>query len=243
MRRLSILAGCLLVVVTAGADRALADVSISVDKATQRMSVSVDGQERHSWPVSTGLARYDTPTGSYIPFRLEKDHFSKEWDDAPMPHSIFFTSRGHAIHGSDATQRLGSPASHGCIRLSRENAAILFDLVKEQGLEKTKVVVSGEHATVAASKKDRVQTAERKPVARKRDQVQTAARNPVPVADKKAPVRAAERELRKRTITALRTSRGQGWAGEPRRRVVVQSQYQYPQPQAFWFPFSYGAPN
>jgi hypothetical protein len=151
------------------------------------MSVLVDGQERHSWPVSTGLARYDTPTGSYTPFRLEKDHFSKEWDDAPMPHSIFFTNRGHAIHGSDAIQRLGSPASHGCIRLSRENAAILFDLVKEQGLEKTKVVVSGEHTTIAASKKDQVLTADRKPVS---------------VARKKVPVRIVEREPRKRRIIA-----------------------------------------
>jgi hypothetical protein len=192
------------------------------------MSVLVDGQERHSWPVFTGLARYDTPTGSYTPFRLEKDHFSKEWDDAPMPHSIFFTNRGHAIHGSDAIQRLGSPASHGCIRLSRENAAILFDLVKEQGLEKTKVVVSGEHTTIAASKKDQVQTADRKPVS---------------VARKKVPVRIVEREPRKRRTIAHRASRGQVWAGETRRRVVVHSQYQYSQPQAFWFPFSYGAPN
>ena len=123
MRRLSLLSGCLLMVLSGGADGALADVFISVDKDTQRMVVLVDGEQRHFWPVSTGLAQYDTPTGSFTPFRLAKDHFSKEWDDAPMPHSIFFTSRGHAIHGSDATRRLGSPASHGCIRLSRENAA------------------------------------------------------------------------------------------------------------------------
>ena len=273
MRRLSLLTGCLLVVLTSGTGRALADVAITVDKAAQRMSVVVDGQERHSWPVSTGLTRYDTPTGSYTPFRLEKDHFSKEWDDAPMPHSIFFTSRGHAIHGSDATQRLGSPASHGCIRLSRENAAILFDLVTEQGLEKTKVVVTGEHVTVAtgqkdgeakvtagktdraqtaergsavvARKKDRAQTAERESaaVARKRDRVQTAAQKLAALPHKKAPVRIVEGEQRKRRTMAERGSRGQGWAGETRRRVVVHSQYPYPQPQPFWFPFSYGAPN
>ncbi len=227
MRRLSLLSGCLLVVLTAGADGALADVFISVDKATQRMAVLVDGEQRHFWPVSTGLARYDTPTGSYTPFRLEKDHFSKEWDDAPMPHSIFFTSRGHAIHGSDATKRLGSPASHGCIRLSRENAAILFNLVKEQGLENTKVVVSGEDATatVTAGKKDRVQTAARKPVA---------------VARKKDRVQIAEREQRQPKTVVTRASRSPVWAGETRRQVV---QYQYPQPQPFWSPFSYAAPN
>src|SRR4028119_1930600 len=150
MRRLSLPVGCLLGALTPGADAALADVFISVDKATQRMAVLVDGERQHFWPVSTGLARYDTPTGSYTPFRLAKDHFSKEWDDAPMPHSIFFTSRGHAIHGSDATRRLGSPASHGCIRLSRANPATLFSLVQQEGLSDTKVVVSGEEAARTA---------------------------------------------------------------------------------------------
>lgn len=125
---------------------AFASVLIEVDKSTQRMKVTVDGQGRHSWPVSTGLAKYATPTGSYTPFRLEEDHRSKEWDDAPMPHSIFFTSRGHAIHGSDATRRLGSPASHGCVRLSRANAAALYALVQQEGLGNTKVVVRGDEA-------------------------------------------------------------------------------------------------
>ena len=162
MRFLNLFYAYFLIVLIAGADQAIAAVLIKVDKSTQQMSVSVDGEERHSWPVSTGLPRYATPKGSYTPFRLEEDHFSKEWDDAPMPHSIFFTSRGHAIHGSDATGRLGSPASHGCIRLSRENAATLFDLVKEQGLGNTKVVVSGEEATVTAKKKEWVRVAERK---------------------------------------------------------------------------------
>jgi len=166
MRPFHPFAACAVILLSVGVDQALAEVLITVDKATQRMGVSVDGEERHTWPVSTGLPRYATPKGSYTPFRLEEDHYSKEWDDAPMPHSIFFTSRGHAIHGSDAIQRLGSPASHGCIRLSRENAATLFDLVKEQGLENTKVVVSGEEATVTAKKKDRVRVAARKKATR-----------------------------------------------------------------------------
>ena len=32
---------------------------------------------------------------------MEVMHYSQEWDNAGMPHSIFFTSRGHAVHGSD----------------------------------------------------------------------------------------------------------------------------------------------
>jgi len=74
---------------------------------------------------------------------MEVEHYSEEWDDAPMPHSIFFTAAGHAIHGSNATRHLGSPASHGCIRISASNAAKLFALVKAEGMSATRVVVTG----------------------------------------------------------------------------------------------------
>src|SRR5215207_2788478 len=116
---------------------------ISIDKTAQQMSVAIDGVRRHVWPVSTGRAGYATPVGNFQPFRMEEDHYSKEWDDAPMPHSIFFTKVGHAIHGSLAVRRLGTPASHGCVRLSPDNAATLYALVQEEGLPKTRVVING----------------------------------------------------------------------------------------------------
>src|SRR4051794_30882743 len=84
---------------------ASANVLIWIDKSAQRMTVSVDGAPVYRWPVSTGMRGRETPAGSYKPFRMEAEHYSKEWDDAPMPHSIFFTQVGHAIHGS--THRLG----------------------------------------------------------------------------------------------------------------------------------------
>lgn len=120
-----------------------AEVSILVDKTTQRMIVSVDGEERYRWPVSTGMAGYATPPGTYTPSRLEKEYYSREWDDAPMPHSIFFTDAGHAIHGSHATGRLGTPASHGCVRLAPKNAATLFKLVMAEGPDHTRIEVAG----------------------------------------------------------------------------------------------------
>ncbi len=92
---------------------------------------------------------------------MEEDHSSKEWDDAPMLHSIFFTKRGHAIHGTDAVNRIGSPASHGCVRLSRENAATLFALVKEQGVLNTSVSLTGSASTAIARRKGNVETASR----------------------------------------------------------------------------------
>ncbi|ACA16326.1 ErfK/YbiS/YcfS/YnhG family protein [Methylobacterium sp. 4-46] len=129
-----------------GLGPARADLLVAVDKAAQRMTVTVDGQERYTWPVSTGAAGYATPSGSFAPSRLAREHYSREWDDAPMPFSVFFTDAGHAIHGSRAVGRLGSPASHGCIRLSPGHARILFGLVQAQGLGRTRIEVSGTEA-------------------------------------------------------------------------------------------------
>jgi hypothetical protein len=121
-----------------------AAVLVTIDKSTQRMMIHVDGGLRWVWPVSTGRPGHDTPSGRYTAFRMEADHFSKEWDDAPMPHSIFFSPTGHAIHGYLDTRRIGTPASHGCVRLNPANAARLYELVEREGLHNTKVVVTGD---------------------------------------------------------------------------------------------------
>jgi hypothetical protein len=123
---------------------ARADILIAVDKSAQRMTVTVDGQPLYVWPVSTGAPGYDTPSGEFKPFRMEREHFSREWDDAPMPHSIFFTQQGHAIHGSNHVKAIGTPASHGCVRLEPRNAGILFDLVRQKKMANTRVVLTGE---------------------------------------------------------------------------------------------------
>lgn len=118
-------------------------LNIVVDKISQHMRVSIDGVNTYDWLVSTGGPGYDTPTGTYNIFRMEKDYFSKEWDNAPMPNAMFFTQKGHAIHGSYNIARLGTRASHGCVRLAPENAAILFDLVQKAGYKNSVVVIKG----------------------------------------------------------------------------------------------------
>jgi hypothetical protein len=135
----AVFAGLTLLTCTA----AQAHVGITIDKNTQTMTVSVDGVERYHWPVSTGIPSYETPNGTYRTFRMEESHYSKEFDDAPMPHSIFFTKIGHAIHGTDMENRLGTPASHGCVRLSKANAATLYALVQEQGVLNATVTLTG----------------------------------------------------------------------------------------------------
>jgi hypothetical protein len=122
---------------------AQAGLLITIDKASQRMIVAKDDMPLYDWPVSTGQRGFDTPAGIYRPFRMEADHFSREWDDAPMPHSIFFTQIGHAIHGSLDVKRLGRPASHGCVRLKPEHAEVLFKLVRAEKMANTRVVLTG----------------------------------------------------------------------------------------------------
>ena len=75
---------------------AQAEVLIKIDKSSQTLTVSRDGEPIYTWPVSTGRTGHATPSGAFSAFRMEADHYSKEWDDAPMPHSIFFTKLGHA---------------------------------------------------------------------------------------------------------------------------------------------------
>jgi lipoprotein-anchoring transpeptidase ErfK/SrfK len=108
-------------------------VLVVIDKSTQEMKVVVGDVERHAWEVSTGLTGYDTPSGSYTARSMNEIWYSKEWDDAPMPHAIFFTKEGHAIHGTAEIKKLGIPASHGCVRLAPENARTLYALVQEHG--------------------------------------------------------------------------------------------------------------
>jgi hypothetical protein len=120
-----------------------ASIVVDIDKSAQTMTVSVDGAERYSWPVSTGRPGYDTPNGTFKPNRMDADHMSQEWDNAPMPHSIFFDNAGHAIHGFFDVKHLGQAVSHGCVRLSPQNAALLYDLVSKEGMKDTTVVVSG----------------------------------------------------------------------------------------------------
>jgi lipoprotein-anchoring transpeptidase ErfK/SrfK len=120
-----------------------ASIVINIDKTKQMMTVFLDGVERYNWPVSTGITRYSTPSGTYTALSMNEIWYSKEWDNAPMPHAIFFMKDGHAVHGSYEVKSLGKPASHGCVRIAPQNAATLYELVAKTGLEKTQVLLAG----------------------------------------------------------------------------------------------------
>ena len=118
---------------------ARAGIVAKVDLGDQQMQVFVDGKLRHSWSIASGRRGFETPTGSYRPQRLEREWYSKQYDDAPMPYSVFF-SGGYAIHGGYG--RMGRPASHGCIRLNTGNAATLYNLIASHGAGQTRIVIT-----------------------------------------------------------------------------------------------------
>ena len=107
---------------------AAAETNITISKSHQLMQVDSD-YGTYQWPVSTARKGYYTPTGTFSPYSLQLMHYSKKYDNAPMPHSIFF-SGGYAIHATPHVGALGRPASHGCVRLSPSNAATLYSIVK-----------------------------------------------------------------------------------------------------------------
>jgi lipoprotein-anchoring transpeptidase ErfK/SrfK len=105
---------------------------------------------KYDWPVSTGRERVEynkgerlpsfTPQGYYEldPDRIYKHYTSSQWDQE-MPYAMFFNyvkggyKTGLAIHAATGEDipLLGRRASAGCIRLSPENARILFSLIRD----------------------------------------------------------------------------------------------------------------
>lgn len=133
---LAALAATVLFSHSAMADRVVARVSIS----EQKMYVYRHGTLVHEWPVSTARPGKITPTGNWQPQWLSKHHRSSRYNNAPMPYAIFYSGH-YAIHGTTQVSRLGRPASAGCVRLDPRNASVLFDMVREEGMDQTRVIV------------------------------------------------------------------------------------------------------
>ena len=134
----------LLVVCVLGAgstiDAAQASIAVRIQLSRQTMSVAVDGANLATWPVSTARRGYRTAVGNFTPYSLQWMHYSRLYDDAPMPYSIFFRG-GYAIHGTTEIRNLGRAVSHGCVRLSPDNARSLFELVQSQGRQNTTIEI------------------------------------------------------------------------------------------------------
>ena len=115
-------------------------IAVHVDISDQRMIIELDGVKQFTWDVSTAREGKETPRGTYGAYWLSRDHYSSLYNGAPMPYAIFFDG-DYAIHGTELENDLGSPASAGCVRLSKGNAQLLFKLVEKHGLSSFNVTI------------------------------------------------------------------------------------------------------
>jgi hypothetical protein len=118
-----------------------ADVVARISLSSQQMVVYVDGEARYDWAVSTARRGYRTPVGSFRPTRMNRMWYSRKYDNAPMPNSVFFLG-GYAVHGTPHIRSLGQPASHGCVRLHPENARTLYNLIADSGMGHARIVIT-----------------------------------------------------------------------------------------------------
>ncbi len=102
-------------------------VMVIVNLRTQRAYAYRNGVPIGVSTVSTGKRGHRTPTGVFTILQKEVDHKSNLYDDAPMPYMQRLTWGGIAMHAGDLP---GYPASHGCVRLPRAFAKLLFGITK-----------------------------------------------------------------------------------------------------------------
>ena len=93
----------------------------------QRVYVYRNGVRIAASTCSTGKLGHRTPTGVFKILQKDKNHHSSTYNNAPMPYMNRLTWSGIALH---AGQLPGYPASHGCVRLPKEFAELLFGVTK-----------------------------------------------------------------------------------------------------------------
>ena len=102
-------------------------VLMVVNLTTQRAILFRNGVPIGASTISSGKPGYDTPTGVFTVLEKKKEHYSKTYDNAPMPNMQRLTWKGIALHAGNLP---GYPASHGCIRLPPKFSSLLFGATK-----------------------------------------------------------------------------------------------------------------
>lgn len=80
--------------------------------------------------VSTGAKGHRTPSGVFTILEKKREHYSKTYDNAPMPNMQRLTWQGVAMHSGNLP---GYPASHGCIRMPYDFSKLLFGITDQGG--------------------------------------------------------------------------------------------------------------
>lgn len=103
-------------------------IVMTVDLEARVISVFRGGYEIGAAAVLLGTQEHPTPLGTF-PIRYKMRHnVSEKYGNAPMPYSMFLTSSGIALHGSQVENGY---ASHGCIGMPNDFAAKVFTAAKK----------------------------------------------------------------------------------------------------------------
>jgi len=116
-------------------------LSIAIDLTNQRAWVYRGVRLIGLSTISSGVSGYETPTGSYTILQKNLTHRSNIYDDAPMPFMQRLTWDGVALHAGAIP---GHPASHGCVRLPKGFARLLYGATKLG----TTVTITGDNPTI-----------------------------------------------------------------------------------------------
>ncbi|WP_374029461.1 L,D-transpeptidase [Bdellovibrio bacteriovorus] len=132
-----------------GCFRESCTVWVQVSKSRQKLYLYVNGVHQQTWDVSTGAPGHGTPNFDTHPNgRIYDKYTSSKYPGGDykglgnMPYAVFI-SGGFAIHGTGTGnwKKLGTPASHGCIRVHPDNAYYFNRLVRQYGIYKTWITV------------------------------------------------------------------------------------------------------
>jgi lipoprotein-anchoring transpeptidase ErfK/SrfK len=110
----------------------------SLANSDQPLSVTIDLTSQRAWvyrgeeligisTISSGASGHETPTGSFTILQKNLRHKSNLYDSAPMPFMQRLSWDGLALHAGALP---GHPASHGCVRLPKAFAKLLYGATK-----------------------------------------------------------------------------------------------------------------
>ncbi len=104
----------------------------------RQLALIQDGQVKKIYPVAVGKDSTPSPTGSFhvVARLVDPTYYHEGKVIAPGPRNplgnrwMGLDRKGYGIHGTNAPQSIGKPASHGCIRMGKRDLEELFMMVK-----------------------------------------------------------------------------------------------------------------
>lgn len=119
-------------------------VSLVIHLTRQRVVLYRGGEPIAASTISSGSKGRETPIGVFTILQKAVEHRSRTYDNASMPYMQRLTAQGVAMHAGNLP---GYPASHGCIRLPKEFAKLLYGVT---ALGTVVVITDAEQERMAA---------------------------------------------------------------------------------------------